>query len=275
MPLPRVLNRRNFLMDACASASALGIGAFLGQQLFADRTQIAARIDEAPQSHPLIPALKMATESLVTMESIHDYRATFVKRELIDRQMKESRMELKLRERPFSVYLKFLQPNAGREAIFVEGQNNGKLLVHDVGLAGLVGTISLDPTGSYAMAENRYPVTMIGMRNLVAAVLEQWLTETKVDDLTVNFYPNARIGKVSCKAIETAHAAPRPEAKFQMTRLYLDNQQGIPIRVQQYSFPSRREMQPALVEDYLYTDLHLNTGLADIDFSVKNPKYRF
>lgn len=275
MPISDVLRRRDFLVHCCGAASALGVGVVVGQNLFADRTQIAARIEEAPESHPLIPALKMATESLVALDAIKDYRATFVKRELIDRSVKESRMELKLREDPFSVYLKFLQPHAGREVLLVSGQNDGKLLVRDVGLAGLAGTISLDPTGSYAMAENRYPVTMIGMRTMVATVLEQWLGETKADDLTVNLYPNARIGKVACKAIETSHGSTRSGARFQMTRLYIDNDHGLPIRVQQYDVPSRRESQPPLVEDYLYSDLKTNTGLSDIDFSTKNPKYGF
>ncbi|MCA8998588.1 MAG: DUF1571 domain-containing protein [Planctomycetaceae bacterium] len=270
-----LLNRRGFLVNSAAVATALGAGAFVGQQLFADRTDVAARVDEAPPAHPLVPALEMATESMNALEDIHDYQATFIKRERVGRKVVDATMDLKLRENPFSVYLKFLKPSAGREVIYNAGQNGGKLQAHDVGFAGLAGTISLDPTGSYAMADNRYPVTMIGMRNLVASLLEQWLEETKLTGMTVNYYPNARIGSTSCKAIESSHKTPAQGVKFQLSRLYIASDTGLPIRVQQYEFPGRREREPVLVEDYLYTDIKTNIGLTDTDFSTHNPRYGF
>lgn len=268
------LSRRTFLTDTCAAVAALGTGVIVGQNLFADRPQIASRIAETPMMHPLTPALKMGTDAMEALEAIDDYQAIFTKREMINRKLQETRMELKLREKPFSVYLKFIQPHAGREVLYVAGNNDGKLQVHDVGIAGLAGTISLDPEGKYAMADNRYPVTMIGMRTLVTQVLEQWLDETSADDLSVNLYPNARIGQTACKAIESSHASPQSGAKFHMTRLYIEQEHGLPVRVQQYDFP-KGDMKPVLVEDYLYSDLKLNPGFQDIDFSTKNPKYRF
>lgn len=268
-------NRRAFLINSAAAVAAFGTGALLGPQLFADRTSLAARVDEAPASHPLVPALKMGTDSLMALESVRDYTATFVKREKIGKKTIDARMQVKVRENPFSVYLKFANPSAGREAIYVQGQNDGRIQVHDVGFASLAGTVSLDPTGSYAMADNRYPVTMIGMRNLVAQMLEQWLEETKLSGMSVNYYPNAKIGATSCRAVETSHRTPAPGVKFQLSRLYVDAETGYPIRVQQYEFPGRNDKEPVLAEDYLYTDIQTNIGLSDMDFSVKNPKYNF
>src|SRR5260370_35251192 len=84
-------------------------------------------------------------------------------------------MVLKFRREPFSVYLKYVEPHAGREVIYVEGRNKGKLQVHEPsGLASVIGTISLAPTGNEAMKENRYPVTLLGMEKMLAITITDW-----------------------------------------------------------------------------------------------------
>jgi len=267
-------SRRNWLRTTAQTATGLLAGACVGSALLAD-SRIAARIEEAPSEHPLVPALRAAARSRDRLDSVKDYRATFVKSELIGRRVMNSRMKLKLREKPFSVYMKFLDPHAGREVLYVSNRNGGKLLVHEVGLASLVGTISLDPNGKLAMEENRYPLTMVGMRTMVDTIMQQWLSETKLDGISVNYFPKARVGNLHCKVIESSHAMRRNGTKFQMTRLYIDADNGLPIRVQQYGFPSRQGQRAPLIEDYLYLDLETNVGLTDTDFDSSNPRYGF
>lgn len=270
------LTRRRFLLQSGGALAAAGTGIFVGNHLFANPVEIAAKVDNAPQGHPLVPALKEGTAALEALTGVKDYVANFIKKELVGRKFIEHQIAMKLREEPFSVYLKFLKPHTGREVLYVDGQNNNMLKVRDVSFAAsLVGTLDLDPKGSYAMDENRYPITRIGMRFMTAAVLEQWLAETKIQGLSVNFYPNARIGERSCKAIESTHSNPRWGGKFQMTRLYIDKGTGFPVRVQQYGWPTRQNAQPPLIEDYLYTNVQTNVNLADMDFDPKNPQYRF
>ncbi|MFG0332066.1 MAG: DUF1571 domain-containing protein [Maioricimonas sp. JB049] len=266
--------RRNWLRTTAQTATGLLAGTWAGSALMAD-SRIAARIDDAPSEHPLVPALRMAARSRDRLTAIEDYEATFVKSELIGRRLTSSRMQLKLREKPFSVYLKFLEPHAGREVLYVANRNAGKLLVHEVGLASLVGSISLDPNGKLAMDESRYPLTMLGMRTLVDTVMQQWLGETRLDNISVNYFPKARVGELHCKVIESSHAARRPETQFQMTRLYLDADSGLPIRVQQYGFPARQGDRAPLIEDYLYLNLETNVGLTDADFDPANARYGF
>ncbi len=268
-------SRRQFLTSTAAVAFSLGAGAIVGKSLFADPTQLALRVDKAPESHPLIPALQMGTAALKTLEAVEDYTATFTKREMIGQKLVDTQMEMKFRHKPFSVYLKFIKPSIGREVLYVAGQNNSKIKAHDVGFSSLAGTLTLDVDGSFAMADNRHPITKIGMHNLISIVLEQWLAETKMSDMTVNFYPKARIGKVSCKAIETSHRSQESGAKYSMTRLYVDSSTGLPIRVQQFDFPQKNKKKAELVEDYLYSNVQTNVGLKDSDFSTSNPKYGF
>lgn len=238
-------------------------------------TTVATRIDNAPSTHPLIPALKMVAESLQAVEKVQNYSATLVKVELVGRKTVETKIQLKFRESPRGVYLKFIEPNPGREVIYQPNVNGGNLQVHETGLAALIGTISLDPTGSTAMADNRHPVTEIGIRQMLELTIEQWLKETKLAEPKVNFYPNAKIGTLSCKVVEVTHAAEDSGATFHITRLYLDATTNLPVRIQNYAYPTRAKQKPEIIEDYYYTDLKTNIGLTDLDFDTKNPAYGY
>jgi Protein of unknown function (DUF1571) len=266
------VGRREFLAVAGAGALSLWPG-----PIRAEAVQMAARIDQAPQTHALIPALRTALVALDAARALKDYDASFTKIELIGRQTLTTRMQVKVRHTPFSVYIKFIEPHAGREAIYVSGKNNNQVVVHDTGLAALVGTLSLDPTGATAMEGNRHPITTMSLPLLVEGVMGMWLTQARQNatGITVNNFPNSKIGEQNCQTIETVLAQPIGTDSFQTTRLYLDAATKLPVRVQQYAFPTRRGQKPVLVEDYLYQNLKTNISLADIDFDAQNPRYGY
>ena len=159
----------------------------------------------------------------------------------------------------------------------MKGRNKDLVVVHDTGLAALVGTLSLDPMGTRAMDENRYPITRAGLVHLTETVMEQWIALAKGDatGITINNYPNAKIGDQACHTVEVILAQPVGTLSYQTTRLYIDSSTGLPIRVQQYAFPTRRGQKPVLVEDYLYQNIKTNLGLTDLDFDPANPKYGY
>lgn len=235
--------------------------------------QPAAEINEA---HPLAPALKMAYESREALRGVQDYDATFSKRELINGKLKPQVCYVRIRKEPFSVYMKFVKPNEGREVIFVDGQNKNMLLGHETGILSMAGTVSLPIDGPDAMAENRYPITMLGIHSLLDQVIRQWEAEAKFGEVEVNFYRNAKLGKdVDVEVIESTHPKPRNQFRFHMTRLFIDKTTRLPLRVEQYAFPQAPGQTPPLVEEYSYVSLRTNLGLKNIDFSVDNPQYKF
>ena len=88
-----------------------------------------------PSEHPLMPCLRWAREGLSNIEKIQDYSATLVKRERIGGKFGDYEyMFVKLRHKPFSVYMYFLGPPSekGQEVIYVEGANRRQ----DVGARG-------------------------------------------------------------------------------------------------------------------------------------------
>jgi hypothetical protein len=226
-------------------------------------------------SHPLTPALKIARDSREKLDKIDDYTVLFYKDEVVGKTRIKQKMQLKVREKPFSVYIKFLNPHAGREVIYVNGKNDGKILVHGTGIETIVGTLRLSPTSSRAMEESRYPVTMIGLRKLAETLIKQWESELKFDDVAVKFYPNARIGDQQCKVIQSMHKNKAKGIKFHMSRMYIDKLTGFPVRVEQFGFPTKTGGQPPMIEQYTYLNLKTNNGYKSIDFSEKNPKYDY
>lgn len=232
------------------------------------QTQIAARIAETPESNPLLPALKMGQKALTSLEEVADYEAVFVKKEVVNGKLVEQKMQIRFREKPFSVRLKFIAPNEGREVLYMDGRNGNKMLVQETGLASLVGPVSLDPRGSLAMQYTLHPITQIGVKNMLSRVLDHWLAERSSDSVSVKFYPNARIGQTECQVVEATHPAEGPAVRPHRVRLYIDKNNNLPIRVQHVTIPSGTGEQEAVIADYAYLNLKTNIGLTDKHFSI-------
>ncbi|MBR9800594.1 MAG: DUF1571 domain-containing protein [Rubinisphaera brasiliensis] len=235
-----------------------------------------AQARDIPENHPYVPVLKVAGVAQKAIREVNDYQGVLTKREYIGKKLHTQQMEIKVRHEPFSVYLKFREPFAGREVLFVEGQNNNQMLAHEgSGLASIVGTISLPLDSSRAMENNKYPVNMIGMSNMIDKVVERWEYETQFGECEVKYYPNAQLGNVQCRVVETSHPQPRRQFRFSLTRLYLDKETNLPIRCECYGFPMSPNEKPPLLEEYTYTSLRVNVGLRDFDFDRNNPSYQF
>jgi len=227
------------------------------------------------KEHPLDPVIRVVSKSLATIERIPAYEATFTKNELVGNRMISQKMRMKFRRRPFSVYFYFYGDKEGREVIYVDGRNNGKLKAHETGLAGLVGTLELAPTDTMAMSENRHPITEAGIEKLLSNTLTQLKEGTKFAESDVKYYKNAKLAKMTCNVIEISHPRPRRQFPFHMMRLWIDRESGIAVRLQQFGFPAREGAKPPVVEDYAFTDLRTKVELTDRDFDADNPAYNF
>ena len=101
------------------------------------------------------------------------YRARFKRLERIDGELGPWRtVELKVFHDPMSVYMRFLEPEEGKEAIYSHGRFDNQLIAHPGGMARLLAPrLKLDPNGTIAMMDNRHPITSAGLLNLVQRLL--------------------------------------------------------------------------------------------------------
>src|SRR5208283_5871269 len=102
-------------------------------------SETAGGYDAVNESATLEDALAIAQQSLREIEQeVQDYSSVIIKNERIGNVPIQTVMFAKIREKPFSVYLYFLDRSndkgvKGREVIFVHGQNGDRLLGHAPG----------------------------------------------------------------------------------------------------------------------------------------------
>ena len=254
-------------------------------------SQAGERIAELPSlptstPHPLDRALEIAHNGLEHIhDEIFDYSAIMVKRERVDNRLGEMEyMRIKIRNGrkvgeqnvPFSVYMKFLKPkaSAGREVIWVKGQNEGKLIAHESGLLG-IKRFYLDPDGWVAMKGNRYPIYDAGIENLVVKLIEKATRDRALGLCEVNYVEGAKINKRSCTMIEVTHPVRKEGLEFHKAKVYIDDEHNIPVRYAAYDWPTTEGGKPQLIEEYTYIKVQLNIGLSDEDFDPNNPAYDY
>jgi hypothetical protein len=224
-----------------------------------------------------MPALRWAREGLPYVQAIEDYSCIVHKRERVDGQLGDHQaMFCKIRHQPFSVYMYFLSPPnlKGQEVIYVEGKNNGNIQAHSTGVKGIVGTVSLDPRGHMAMRGNRYPITELGVLNLIQRLIEVGEHDANYGECDVQFL-KAKISGRPSTCIQVHHPVARRNFRFHLARIYVDDELNLPIRFESYDWPARQGGDPQLIEEYTYQNLKINNGFTELDFDVSNPKYGF
>jgi hypothetical protein len=241
--------------------------------------QVVAPNQANPGEHPLAPAITLARTALAQMDAnVKDYSATLIKRERIGDKLNEHEyMFIKVRQQPFSVYTYFLGPDRlkGQEAIYIEGQNDGNIVGHGVGIRKIAGTVRLKPTSMLAMQGQRYPITEIGLKNLTTKLVEIAEADSKYGECEVKFFPGAKINGRTCTCIQVTHPIPRKNFLFNMARVFYDDELNMITRYEAYDWPAEQGGQPLLSEEYTYLNLKINNGFTDADFNPDNPAYGY
>ena len=251
----------------------------------ADRTEASQAAGVAPlgpgqaNEHPLMSTLRWAYTGLGQIEKLQDYSATLAKRERIGGKVLDYEyMFIKVRHRPFSVYMYFLGPPdlKGREVIYIDGQNGGNMLAHGTGMQyTMFGTLKLRPDGPVAMRNERYPLTELGILNMTRRLVEVGEKDIKYGECDVKYYDGAKINNRVCTCIEVVHPVPRRNFLFHLARVFVDKDYNVPIRYESYDWPHEKGAAPELMEEYTYLNLKLNNGFTDADFDTRNPNYKF
>jgi hypothetical protein len=234
-----------------------------------------------PASHQLLPFIELARTSRDAVKAVKDYEAIFTKKELVGRTLYSGQMFIKLRHDPFSVYLRFIDQNKGREVLYAGPRYQYLMKAHEAPgtFSALAGTIAIEPNSPRAMAEGRYPITRIGMVKMMETLIVGWESEMKLndpDDPKVYYYPNAKLAdKIECKACITRHENAKHQYRFYETRVFFDKKSNFPIRLEEYGPPNAANPDGYLIEQYIYTNIRTNVGLSDNDFDTRNPQYHF
>ncbi len=273
--------------------------------ILAQPTSIDPKLEPSPKvstsrpPHPLDEVLTLARDALANHQARdRDFTALLVKRERVGGKLQpEARMEIKLRynqgtvmepapefhERTTSVYLKFTSPKAqaGREAIWRQGENDDKLVVHESGMLNLVRA-ELAPRSRLAMIGNRYPISDIGIERLLTRLIEKGERDRELGQCVVTTTEGEPVGDRPCRLIEVKHPERTGSIdgkafshEFYLARIYIDVDRMLPLKYAAYLWPEQPGDEPVLEEEYTYLDLKLNVGLESKDFDPNNRAYNY
>ncbi len=204
-------------------------------------------------------------------QQVKDYSCLIVKTERVGGKLREEEsIYAKIRHEPYSVYLRFAKPKKsdGREAIFVAGRNDGKLVAHGSGFERMFGSFWLKPDSPQAMDGNLHPIT----ENGVLHILEQ------MHDICVKQQKNAAVKMTvtecklngrECLRLEILNPTAKTTGGHYLAHFYIDRQRDLPVRYAYWN--AANELQ----EERTYLELKLNPGFTDADFNHQNKAYNF
>lgn len=219
------------------------------------------------------------------MENIDTYSTTFTKRERIAGDLGDAQtIEMKVRHDPsFSVYMRWRSGDTGRQLLYNDDYPDKKMVVKLGGFKGrLLPAIKLDPMGSEAMGEARYPVTQAGVLGMLRLLVVHRQTDVKNGQgVRCLRLKNMVCDERDCYCFLYEYESPKFNPTYRKSIVMLDTRYHIPLRVINHTWTnSAEELLPAeldeqtLIEDYSFSRLDFGREMVAEDFSRDNPAYR-
>jgi hypothetical protein len=227
----------------------------------------------ASKEQPAITSMKeplaLIARAQAAYAKVRDYSCTLVKREKLGAKLSPNHViALKVKTSPFSVSMRWQEPKSldAQEVCYVAGKNDGNMRVRLAGLLGAIGFVSVSPDDERARRTSRHRITEAGLGWLIQQFATGWKVEEKLGKTQV------RIGayqyaKRRCTRVELTHTSNEGGRILHYRNvLYFDQQNDLPIRVENYDWPKKPGQPAELVEVYSYVNLRLNIGVPDAAF---------
>ena len=230
--------------------------------------------------------IQLLEMGLAKLDKASEYRAVFMKQECISGTLTDMQeIQIKVKQEPFSVYMQWTKCMEGREVLYVDGQNENKMLVHLEGVQGrLTGTLKLDPEGMLAMRESRHPIMEVGLKNLVLQVLGYRKKEAE-KSLGSNCYcldNQVEYGR-KCILFVTEYTTPEVSKDYRKSMVYIDRETYLPVTVRNFGWGSSSDSdltsaeldKQTLLESYSYVNPTFEAPMVAADFDPSNSVYNF
>ena len=232
----------------------------------------------------LVKKVAMLDKGIAFLNSTPDYTAQFTKRELVNGEMlEEQTMTIKLRHQPFSVYLKWHDYEIGREIVYVDGVNEGNMLVHAGGWKAKLPAISMSPDSSIAMKEARHPITSAGMLALANIIVGYHRNDLESKNFTTCLQlEDQSIGGRACSCFVVEYRDRETSPDYRKSVTLIDKEWCVPLFIKNFGWPNEDAAtaegdldEATLIEHYTYSDVKFRSSLSALDFDHNNGDYRF
>lgn len=222
------------------------------------------------------------------LEATPGYTTTFHRRERVGgRLLDHETMSVAVRHAPYSVYMKWLD-GGGREVLFVEGENDGCMVVRLDGWKGrMLPALRIAPDSPKAMKFARYPATEFGLLELCRRLIRDRRNDRDSGaDVGWWMAANHRYQGRDCTYFRLEYASPNEaEAarQYRKSVQIIDDETSLPIWVANYGWPAEGDEfadvaaldAATLLEHYEFADLDLAPRFSPDEFDRANPAYGF
>ena len=195
-------------------------------------------------------------------KGIRDYTALFLKRERINGVLLPlETIELRFQE-PFKVYMAWRKPHAGRVIVYVEGENDNKILVNPGGLLRFL-RLKLEPTSSLATQNTHHTVREVGLQKTIALLEREYERGRREGQVTLFFQGYDEVAdRPAYHLTLVCHADKTAGYYAQRGEIWVDMAHFLPIKLSLYDWDNQ------LYADYEYRSLRLNPGLGPEAFRL-------
>jgi len=223
--------------------------------------------------------IEMLEQGRKFLESIPDYTAQFSKQELVGGELTEEQaIFLKCRHQPFSLYLKWLSGDVGREVLYVDGRHDGDMIVHAGGWKARLPALSISPNSPLALGESRYPVTNAGLLPLIKTILAAHAHDATKDSIKhCEQLPDEEFDNRPCAVFVVEYKNAQLSPVYRKSVVLIDKEWNVPLYTRNFGWPdgaasqTESELDDAtLIEFYTYTDVQFRQQLAEVDFDRTN-----
>jgi hypothetical protein len=228
----------------------------------------------------MIRTVELLEKGIADFRNVPDYMATFTKQERVGGDLSDvQKISLKLRHEPLSIYMKWRSGQTGQQVIWVEGQNDGKMLVKAGGLKGRLGTLSLDPNSALAMSQSRHPCTMVGLKSAAQRIVQyQKVAIERGTGFQCELRDDAEFDGRPCYRCLVQYESQEFSSEYRKSEILIDKQLSMPVSVMNFTWAQDADPgkidEESLVEHYMYTEIQMQQQFADLDFSRTNEDYR-
>jgi hypothetical protein len=191
---------------------------------------------------------------------VRDYAGVFTRQEVHNGKLQPlMACRFQFRQEPFSVAMQVTE-GAGRadRMVFVEGRNDGKMLVHPTGLAGkLMPCVAIDPEGEQARQNTSRTIKDFGLRNAMERLLGRYRDSRRQGQLRTECLGIHDLGGQRVLVLKATDRLGEVLTELDVDRL-------VPLRIRAYD-PAGKP-----VGLFVFTGLQFNQGLGDEAFSKES-----
>jgi hypothetical protein len=190
---------------------------------------------------------------------VRGYHLTMQKQERLNGKLQPKEViDVYFREKPHSVYMRWIEgARKAERALFVEGENNGKMLARPNGALArkLVGdVVERDVDGFDARQSGRYPLNQFGIKKATERTLAAWKAAKEQGKLHVEFLGVQKVKELGdrvCYKLRRTYEAPENDGVMEIT-IYVDKENWM----QAGSVLKGEESK--LIGEYFFRDIDLN-----------------